>query len=620
MRLLVVLLFVASVVRGFYLPGVAPTDYDKGQLIPLLVNHLTPLPHDPKNTEKTYVYLYDYYYPKFQFCVPEEGRQKQLESLGLVLFGDRIFNSPFKINMLEDVKCRKLCSTKYLAEDARFVLRNIRAGYRHNWLIDNLPVSPLEDLKNDQVLYANGFSIGNPNTDPASLFNHYDLVVQYHKRGDKYRVVGALVRPRSINNFGKQENDDTFCDDTELPLELSKKEETSIYYSYSVTFEELATPWATRWDNYLHVYSPKIQWFALVNFSLMVVILGIIIAHIFMRTLKADIDNYNDVNLDDDIADELGWKLVHGDVFRPPANRMLLSVLLGLGAQILIMITLTMVISLFGLLSPLNRGALLTFMFIVFILTAFISLYISGYLYRFWGGDNWKINTILTPTLVPGLVFAAIIGLNFFLVAAHSLGAIPFTTMLAIVVIWFVVLIPLSILGLIMQLKRPLLSTPVRTNQIPRQIPQQPWYLRFGPNILIGGLFPFALIFLELMFIYKLLWFNRIYYMFGFLFFCFILMITLTGLITMLMIYYTLCFEDYNWQWKSLIIGGSSAVYMLLHALGFMWTKNLSGLSFVLTLGYAVVLLALAFLCCGFVGFSCCLFFIRRMFSQIKVD
>lgn len=41
--------------------------------------------------------LDDYYYPSFHFCEPEEGVQKQSESLGSILFGDRIFNSPYNV-------------------------------------------------------------------------------------------------------------------------------------------------------------------------------------------------------------------------------------------------------------------------------------------------------------------------------------------------------------------------------------------------------------------------------------------------------------------------------------------------------------------------------------------
>lgn len=41
----------------------------------------------------------DYYNERFHFCEPEGGPRKQPESLGSILFGDRIFNSPYDVSM-----------------------------------------------------------------------------------------------------------------------------------------------------------------------------------------------------------------------------------------------------------------------------------------------------------------------------------------------------------------------------------------------------------------------------------------------------------------------------------------------------------------------------------------
>lgn len=48
------------------------------------------------------------------------------------------------------------------------------------------------------------------------------------------------------------------------------------------------------------------------------------------------------VHLKEDAQEEFGWKLVHGDVFRPPKKGMLLSVMLGCGTQIFIMLFFTL--------------------------------------------------------------------------------------------------------------------------------------------------------------------------------------------------------------------------------------------------------------------------------------
>jgi hypothetical protein len=46
--------------------------------------------------------------------------------------------------------------------------------------------------------------------------------------------------------------------------------------------------------------------------------------------------------LQDDQEDTTGWKLVHGDVFRPPKHGAILAPILGSGIQFLFMIVITM--------------------------------------------------------------------------------------------------------------------------------------------------------------------------------------------------------------------------------------------------------------------------------------
>lgn len=51
-----------------------------------------------------------------------------------------------------------------------------------------------------------------------------------------------------------------------------------------------------------------------------------------------------------DVSEESGWKLVHGDVFRPPRNMVLLSALVGTGAQMAILILLVILLAIVGML------------------------------------------------------------------------------------------------------------------------------------------------------------------------------------------------------------------------------------------------------------------------------
>lgn len=92
-KLVVCLLALCGLSQALYLPGVAPNDYDLGGDVPLFVNSLKPM----SNLQKS-VLSYDYYDERFHFCKPEGGPKKKTESLGSVLFGDRIYTSRFKVN------------------------------------------------------------------------------------------------------------------------------------------------------------------------------------------------------------------------------------------------------------------------------------------------------------------------------------------------------------------------------------------------------------------------------------------------------------------------------------------------------------------------------------------
>lgn len=63
---------------------------------------------------------------------------------------------------------------------------------------------------------------------------------------------------------------------------------------------------------------------------------------ILLRTVHKDLAKYNSAQNGDDVEEEYGWKLVHGDVFRQPTKCLLLSVFLGSGCQIGIMSFITL--------------------------------------------------------------------------------------------------------------------------------------------------------------------------------------------------------------------------------------------------------------------------------------
>lgn len=67
--------------------------------------------------------------------------------------------------------------------------------------------------------------------------------------------------------------------------------------------------------------------------------------------------------------------------------------------------------------------------------------------------------------------------LNFFIWDKHSSGAVPFSTMLSLLCLWFGISLPLVYLGYYFGYRKQPYQHPVRTNMIPRQVPTQQWYM-----------------------------------------------------------------------------------------------------------------------------------------------
>ena len=97
------------------------------------------------------------------------------------------------------------------------------------------------------------------------------------------------------------------------------------------------------------------------------------------------------------------------------------------------------------------------------------------------------------------------------------------------------------------------------------------------------------------------MWFGKVYYMFGFLFLCYGIMIITTAAVTILLVYFLLCAENYHWQWRAFCTAGASAGYVFANALLY-WIRNIKFGSFtsgVLYAGYSLLISFLFFILTG---------------------
>ena len=238
------------------------------------------------------------------------------------------------------------------------------------------------------------------------------------------------------------------------------------------------------------------------------------------------------------------------------------------------------------------------------------------------GGPSATRTTAATAALFPCTCGIVYLGLDVALLAKKSSGAVPFGTMFALLVLWFGISVPLVFLGSYVGYRRKAGELPVRINQIPRQVPEQVWYMQPTFSVIVGGVLPFGAVFIELFFILSSIWLHQFYYVFGFLLLVFIILIITCAEITMVMCYFQLCAEDYNWWWRAFLTSGSSAGYMLAYSVFYFSTKLeiTKFVSALLYFGYMSIAAIVFFLLTGTIGFYACYWFVWKIFSAIKVD
>lgn len=168
---------------------------------------------------------------------------------------------------------------------------------------------------------------------------------------------------------------------------------------------------------------------------------------------------------------------------------------------------------------------------------------------------------------------AIFIALDLMIWGQKSSGAVPIGTLVAIAFLWLCVSAPLVFVGSYFGFKRAALEDPVRTNKIPRQVPEQPWYMHAAFSCLVGGVLPFGAVFIELFFILTSVWLHQFYYLFGFIALVFVILCVTCAEITVVLCYFQLCAEDYDWWWRAYFTSGASAGYLFAYSAFYFYSK-----------------------------------------------
>ena len=583
-------------------------------------------------------YIIPYSYNRLKICNLKRIKKAE-DNLGEILTGEDLYISEYTANINENKFCEILCNNHFRKNTIRKIKRLIDRNYYSNWYVDKLPAGLIYynyDTKKTDINYFYGIPLGKKEKDKYIIYNHLHFKILINKISEKrYNVVGLGILPMSMKHNGtnaicekRYDEDFNFKSIVKEHEVLNNDDNQTILYTYDIVFEYSNITFASRWDHYKSS-DTKIHWTGIIISTLILIILTTIIAFLLTKIIKKDIDNYNyQVVQIEDIdniksINENNWKQVSGDVFRPPrVNKMLLSSIIGTGCQLYLMLTIVFFLGVIGFANPEKRSNILSLIILCYILMGLAGGYISAVFYKIMNGTNWLKMSLLTSILFPGTLFLGYIFINIILSLENSTAAVNIYDLSSLFFLWIFCTLPLILIGTFLGIKSKKQKMPCKVNTVPRKIYEKPWYLHYRYLSCITGLICFITILFELNYIMSALWRHELYFIVSFLWISYFLFITVSGEVSIIVVFWNLCYGDYNWWWKSFLVGSSPVIYFIIYSIYFFIFKmNVTRLSaIVVYFGIMGLISAMALFICGSISVIICFGFIFKIYSKIKID
>ncbi|KAI3826389.1 hypothetical protein L1987_00437 [Smallanthus sonchifolius] len=560
--------------------------YSVGDNVPLFANIVGPL----NNPSETYQY-YD-----LPFCRPDPVVPKK-ETLGEVLNGDRLTNTLYNLNFREDKVDQNLCDKKLKISELTKFRTAINVDYYFQMYYDDLPLWGFIGKMEDENWTREG-------SGPRYyMFKHVQFDAFYN--GDQVIEIRAFSDPNHA-------------------VDITDNTEIDIKFTYSINWNSTTSEYKNRMNKYskasLLPTQRQIHWFSFINGVAIIVLLMGLLIMLFMRHLKNDLKKYS--SGDEEQDKEVGWKYVHGDVFRCPSRMALFCGILGTGTQLLTIICLLFVLSFFGVLYPYSRGIISTSLVVLFILTAPVAGYSATSFFGQFFETGWEKCVLLSGILYIGPLLITMLLLNTISMSIGATTALPFGTIVVIILAYTFIAIPMLAFGGIVGYRfRSKFQAPSATKISPREIPLLTWSRKTPGQMLISGLLTFSAIVLELHNLHATVWSYKILTLPSILFITLVLLVILTSLLSVGLTYIQLAVEDHQWWWRSIWRGGSVAIFMFAYSIYYYSRSNMSGfMQSTFFFCYNFLFCYAFFLMLATVSFCSSWLFVQHIYNAVKSE
>ncbi|KAM9918099.1 hypothetical protein OXX80_013061, partial [Metschnikowia pulcherrima] len=186
-------------------------------------------------------------------------------------------------------------------------------------------------------------------------------------------------------------------------------------------------------------------------------------------------------------------------------------------------------------------------------------------------GSKTRLLSCAFAGTFPFSIFSAVMFINLFVWAKESSNALPFGTIIVIILLFGLIELPLGIIGGVLGNRY---EFDTNSFFVTSYVPQKPEgsldnrrsiFLSPIITIFAFGLIPFGIVYVDLLFIFNSVWLEKttFYYMYGFLLLTALLLLVVVAESAIVATYISLTvYSNPNWQWLSFRVSSSLGWYV----------------------------------------------------------
>ena len=169
---------------------------------------------------------------------------------------------------------------------------------------------------------------------------------------------------------------------------------------------------------------------------------------------------------------------------------------------------------------------------------------------------------------------------------------------------------------------KPATPVPSPVGKVPRPIPDLPYHMSIAIVAPVFGFIQFASMYAEFSYLIDSVFRSHMYAMFGFLLINFILQVMIISLLSILQTYMQLCYQHWEWWWRSFWVGSSGGIFMAAWLIFYLFNNMKIGdlNNDVMFLLYIMLFVVCYSVAAGTIAVQASYWFVASIYSGIRKD